>query len=135
MKEKGQSIVELVFAIGIVGLVLSGVVILIINTYGARNKSFERKKAVELAQIVGEDLLEVKKSDVESFWDKDSTFWATRLDTDLSEARYPNYYYRLSHAWDSSCSPQEDCALVTIRVGWSGREDMNVDFYRFFSRR
>lgn len=135
MKEKGQSIVELVFAIGVVGLVLTGVVLLVINTYGARNKSFERKRAVELAQIVGEDLLAVKKSDAESFWDTNSTFWQANLNTDLSNVDYPRYYYRLSHTWSTDCSPSTDCALVTIRVGWSGTQDMNVDFYRFFSRR
>lgn len=132
-KQKGQSIVELVFAIGVVALVMTGVVILLVNSFGARNKSFDRKKAVELAEIVTEDLIDWSKNDFEAFWDTGSNPpWEFG---DQTKAEFPGYTYRLSHEWSADCTPSTDCAKVNIKVTWLEDTEKTVDFYRFFSRR
>ncbi len=133
--QKGQSIVELVFAIGVVALVMTGVVILLVNSFGARNKSFDRKKAVELAEIVTEDLVDFSKNDYEAFWNRDSNPpWDFG---DQTNDAFPDYIYRLSHEWSAECTPNTDCARVNIKVIWhaGGEEEKSIDFYRFFSKR
>lgn len=131
--QKGQSIVELVFAIGVVALVMTGVVILLVNSLGARNKSFDRKKAVELAEIVTEDLVNWSKNDFAAFWDRNSNPpWNFG---DQTNSAFPGYVYRLSHEWSNECSPNTDCARVNIKVIWQADTEKTVDFYRFFSKR
>ncbi len=131
--QKGQSIVELVFAIGVVALVMTGVVILLVNSFGARNKSFDRKKAVELAEIVTEDLVSYSKNNYEAFWNRDSNPpWDF---SDQTKADFPDYVYRLSHEWSNECTPVTDCARVNIKVIWQADEEKSIDFYRFFSKR
>jgi type II secretory pathway pseudopilin PulG len=134
MKEqKGQSIVELVFAIGVVALVMTGVVILLVNSFGARNKSFDRKKAVELAEIVTEDLVNWSKNDFQAFWNVNSNPpWNF---ADQTNSDFPGYTYRLDHEWSAECTPNTDCAVVNIKVIWQRDEEKSIDFYRFFSKR
>ena len=132
-KQSGQSIVELVFAVGVVGLVMTGVVMLLVNSFGARNKSFDRKIAVELAEIVTEELVEWSKNDYEAFWDTaNNPPWDFG---DQTKAEFPGYTYRLSHEWSADCTPSTDCAKVNIKVTWLEDTEKTVDFYRFFSRR
>lgn len=133
-KERGQGITELIFAIGVAALVLSGVVILIINSYGARNKSFDRKKAVELAEIVGERLLLEKKTNASEFWNIDSPYWNNIWGDRMIDSSYPGYVYTIAPEFSSDCTPNTDCYLVTIGVGWSGKEEKWTYFYRFFSK-
>ena len=131
--QKGQSIVELVFAIGVVAMVMTGVVVLLVNSFGARNKSFDRKKAVELAEIVTEDLIDWSKNDFEAFWDTSSNPpWNF---ADQTNADFPGYTYRLSHEWSGECAEPTDCARVNIKVIWLADEEKAIDFYRFFSKR
>lgn len=131
--EKGQSIVELVFAIGVVAMVMTGVVILLVNSFGARNKSFDRKKAVELAEIVTEDLVNWSKNDFEAFWDENSDPpWTSG---DLTNNQFDGYIYQISHDWASECTPNTDCAKVNIKVIWQRDTEKSIDFYRFFSKR
>lgn len=61
-KISGQSLVEVVVSIGLVVLVVSGVVTLVVNSLGARNKGFDRKKATELAQKVTEKSCQIKST-------------------------------------------------------------------------
>ena len=131
--QKGQSIVELVFAIGVVAMVMTGVVVLLVNSFGARNKSFDRKKAVELAEIVTEDLVNWSKNDFEAFWNENSDPPWTQ--GDLTNDKFDGYIYRIDHEWSSECTPNSDCALVNIKVIWIRDKEKSIDFYRFFSKR
>jgi len=131
--QKGQSIVELVFAIGVVAMVMTGVVVLLVNSFGARNKSFDRKKAVELAEIVTEDLIDWSKNDFEAFWDENSDPpWTPG---DLTNASFPGYKYQIIHEWGDECAEPTDCARVNIKVIWQTDQEKTIDFYRFFSKR
>jgi len=131
--QKGQSIVELVFAIGVVALVMTGVVVLLVNSFGARNKSFDRKKAVELAEIVTEDLVNWSKNDFEAFWNETSDPpWTSG---DLTNENFDGYKYQIIHNWSPECTPNTDCAVVNIKVIWQRDEEKSIDFYRFFSKR
>ena len=73
--KKGQSLIEVVFSIGIIMVVMSGVVFLIIATLGAKTKSYDRKKAVEISQNVIEGMVQTKMSDGTSFWNITSPYW------------------------------------------------------------
>ena len=54
---KGDSIIELIFAIGIVAITLTGALNLLVNMFYGRNKAIERKKATIIAEWVMEDKL------------------------------------------------------------------------------
>lgn len=134
-KNKGQSMVELVFAVGIIVLVLTGVVVLVINSLGAKTKTSDRTKAAELGEIVVENLVDQKKNDADNFWLLNSQ-------TDQTDLRFPGYTYSVgftnivNNAEYPACGIDgiTNCAEAIINVGWSGAEPQNLTFTRFFSK-
>lgn len=133
-KNKGQSMIELIFAIGIIVLVLTGVVILVINSLGAKTKTGDRTKAAELGEIVVENLVDQKKNDADNFWLLNSQ-------TDQTDSRFPGYTYSVgftnieNNAVYPACGVgATNCAEAVINIGWSGAEIQNLSFTRFFSK-
>ena len=59
---KGQSLIDIIFSIGIIVLVLTGVVVLIVSTAKVKRIAFERQKAVELSQLLIEDEIATVKN-------------------------------------------------------------------------
>ena len=139
MKEnKGQSLVEVVFAIGIILLVISGVTALLLVSVSSRTKSYDRQKAVELSQIVMENLLLEKKTAASDFWNYDSNFWITNRDVNQVNPNFPEYNYKITATQFSDgggCSNSKlECMNVVVNIGWSG-SNSGESFNRFFSNK
>lgn len=137
---KGQSMVELVFSVGIIVLALTGVVILVINSLGAKTKSGDRTKAAELGEIVVENLVNQKKNDADNFW-------LLNNQIDRTNEKFPGYVYSITFTniannptqyptcgLDTEGVGTTNCTEATINIGWSGAEPQNLTFTRFFSK-
>lgn len=130
---KGQSLIEVVFSIGMVALVVSGVVFLILTTLGSRTKSYDRKKAVEISQNVIEGMVQTKSNDATSFWNLSSAYWVG-LGTSHVEN---NYFYSVgvSQFSGNGCSAvRVECLNANVTVGWNNGQKIE-NFTRFFSRK
>ncbi|MEI8067767.1 MAG: hypothetical protein WCG91_02305 [Candidatus Shapirobacteria bacterium] len=122
----GQSLIELIFAVGVVVMVITGIVILMVNTINSKSRGFDQKKAVELSNVVMEDLISTKRNDPEKFW---------KL-TNISGATDPNF---IGFKYDVGFTNRTDveceggyCADAIVTVTNSGGQT-NVS-QRFFSR-
>ncbi len=139
MKTKsGQSVVELVFAIGIVAIVITGVIILLVNTINSRNRGFDRKKAAELSQIVMEDLISQKKNDPDNFWKLQGQYNKKWSSSDFDNYIYSVGFTNIDDASSNCGVGLTDCANVVVKIGWSGGtggQNQTSTFQRFFSRR
>ena len=130
MKNRGQSIVEMVFAIGILGLVLTGVVTLIVKSVGGQTKTNARDKAVLLASVIVEEMVALSKNNPAQFWQKN----------EVSGQVWPgfeNYLYSITYADVStggSCVPASRCTEMTVDISWQENEIKTVSFSRYFSR-
>ena len=122
-RQAGQSLIEIVFSIGIIALVVTASVILIVNAMGAKNNGFERKKATEMAEIVMEDLVSQKRNDSNNFWS---------LTTKAGETlpTFTGYNYSIGYNTDGiSCS---DCVNTAVTINWGNDQILTVS--RFFSK-
>lgn len=132
-KDQGQSLIELIFAIAIIALVLSGVVILIISVLGARTKAFDRKRATRLAEVVTEQLVDQKENDPINFWLLSPIAGKTNPSAD-----YKGYSYSVgfTNITTNGCGVGvTDCAEAVLNIGWSGKTNQTLLFSRFFSRK
>ena len=66
--EKGVSIIEIIFSIGVIVIVVAGVVSLMVKSTGTKTNSLQRKKASEVAEMVVEDLTKLKNNSSDIFW-------------------------------------------------------------------
>ena len=125
-KNKGQSLVELIFAIAIIVLVLSGIVVLVINVLGSRTKAFDRKRATRLAE------LDQKKNDPIIFWQLSPL--SNRTNPGLDYIGY-SYSVGFTNITTNGCGVGvTNCAEAVINVGWSGKVNQTLLFSRFFTR-
>lgn len=136
-KMRGQSLIELIFAIGIIVLVLSGLVVLLVKSMGAKTKGFDRKKAVELGEKVVEELIEDKINDPNTFWS--GNFWTVNNGVTKTMTGYNNFYYVVYGAQSTAggCSVARlECVNVAVSIGWSGIiTGQEIELNRFFSRK
>lgn len=131
-KNKGQSLIELIFAIAIIVLVLSGIVVLVINVLGARTKAFDRKRATRLAELVTEQITDQKKNDPINFWNLLPITGMTNPALD-----YQGYSYSVgfTNITSSGCGVgATNCTEAVINIGWSGKVNQILLFSRFFTR-
>jgi|GEM_PF-1160632 len=133
--KKGSSILEMVVAIGVLGLTLTGVVALMINLLSMKGKGYDRKKAVRLAETVMERLVETKGVG-------SSEFWKLTDESSQTLTGFDGYTYTIdfenitgSTAFPGCGVGVTDCTNVTVRVDWLGGSGQTVSQYRFFSRR
>lgn len=129
-QNKGQGIMEGVFAIGIIGLIMSGVAVLILMTLSSSKSSFDRRKATELGATVMEELISRSQSDTENFWKLESSANNTRNG-------YGGYFYNIgmTNITVNGCGVgKTDCAEVVVEVGFSGRSAQSIYLNRFFSK-
>lgn len=122
-KQLGQSMIEMVFAITVVALVITGAVVLIVNSIGVKNRSFDRKKAMEIAEIVMESLVDQKKNDSDYFWQQNQKVGETL-------ANFSGYSYDIGYSGIDCDSGT--CALVTVIVNWA--DDKTLQVNKFFSK-
>lgn len=132
-KDKGQSLVELVFSIGVIVLVLTGVVTLVINVLGSKTKAFDRKRATRLAELVTEQLVDQKENDPTVFWQLSPITNSTNPNSD-----YEGYTYSVgfTNVVGNGCGVGiTDCAEAVLNIGWSGKVNQVLLFNRFFTRK
>jgi len=128
---KGQSMVEVILAVGVVVLVITGVVMLIINTVSLKTAATLRKRAGEVADIVVENLLEQKKSNKDVFWSL-SPISNQHLSGDYSNFVYGVIFERVTNSSGCAASPNPpNCTNATITVSWGSGNTLVIS--RFFS--
>ncbi|HEX8923754.1 MAG TPA: prepilin-type N-terminal cleavage/methylation domain-containing protein [Patescibacteria group bacterium] len=138
--KKGQSLIEVIFAIGVIVLTLSGVVMLMVKVLSSRTKVFDQKKATEFGQQAIEKLIEEKKNDPSSFWDLNSGYWtANNGTTQAGTNPYGGYFYTvtafpITSGANCPASPL-GCISADINVGWSGSGGYEIKLNRYFTRR
>lgn len=123
--EKGLSIVEIIFSIGVTVLVITGVVSLIVQSTGVKTNALQRKKATEVAQKVIEEIVYQKNNDRINFWPPTPT-----------SGIIENYTYTVGYTQidtgDCSDPPSlATCVNVLITVGWGNSQTLVVQ--RFLS--
>jgi Tfp pilus assembly protein PilV len=128
----GQGMIEAVIAIGLLGLVLTGVVSLLISTMSSRNQSFERKKAAELASLVMERIYTLKNNDPD-------TFWAMTDENGKTDADYSGYTYDVKYTDKTgsggNCDTPQNCVQVTVTVKWRADSSKSYVIEKFMTRR
>jgi Tfp pilus assembly protein PilV len=129
IKNSGQSLIEMVFSIGVLVTVIVGVVSLMVKTTAVKTTTNTRKKASEMTGVIIEKLLEDKTNDPDKFWQLNN----------VSPSQLPGYEgYRYTVVFDvvtgNNCSSTVvECADATVEVVWGNNEKLTVK--RFFSRR
>ncbi len=131
-RQFGQSMGEVVFAIGIVALVITGAVVLILNSLGSQAKRFDHKKATEMGQQVMEDLVSQKNNNPNNFWRLQD------ISTPLEWAGFDDYTYTIDFQQETTgarctVSPIR-CATATITIMWERDTSKNLILTRYFSR-
>jgi hypothetical protein len=121
---KGQSIVDMIFSIGIITLVLTGVVVLIVSTAKLKRISLERQKAVELSQLLIEKKTLYIKENKSDFWDNISSL---PDEINSNDSNFPGYSYDVVYSGCNSTS----CKVV-FTVKWGDNQSLSVE--KFFSK-
>jgi len=121
--KKGQSLIDVVFSIGIVVLVLTGVVVLIVSTAKIKTLSMERQKAVELSQL----LMEAKTAEIRASFD----FWNNPPTGETQFVNYvdfdTDYFYNISWV---DCNDNTCKAIFTVK--WGNEQTLTVE--KLFSK-
>lgn len=128
--EKGQSLVEVVFSVGIMVIIIAGVVSLMAKTISLKTAAAQRKKAADMAELVIENILEQKKNDATGFWN------LTDITTPQTVSGYDGFSYVIDYERFSGngCSATVvECANADITVSWG--DNQNITVKRFFSKK
>lgn len=128
--EKGLSIIEIIFSIGITVLVITGVVSLIVQSTGVKTDASQRKKASEVAQKVIEDLVDQKNNDRENFW-KLTPILSGTLDEYSYEYTYTVGFTQIDTDGCSVPPSAPTCVNAIINIGWGDSQTLVVQ--RLFS--
>jgi len=126
--QRGQSLVEVIFGVGILVTVIVAVISLIVKTTGIKSSALDRKRASEMGQVIIENLMEDKKNNPESFWQLNDIGSTTVFG-------YDGYTYTVdfNHTTEGNCSDTEnECVGVTAVINWGAGQEFTVN--RFFSK-
>lgn len=136
--QNGQSILEVVFSIGLISLVTGGVAMLVSATLQNKSREVDKRKMVEMSEMVMENVVNEKINNAISFWDNNSAFWQTYgTSRTLPSDNYRFFVYSANITQDTrtGCSSSTwECATVVVNVGDSRNGDIQT-FNRFFSKR
>lgn len=130
--ERGQSLVEIIFAIGVIAVVIVGVISLMVNVISIKTTSLKRKRATEMGNVVVEELFQKKMLNPDEFWNLVPITGGTL-------PGFEQYSYNVGFSQvvipDQICrSSVNDCVNAIIDIFWdSGGSSLSVT--RFFSRR
>ncbi len=119
--KRGQSMIEMLFSVAVVVLVLSGVVALLVSSFGARNKSVDRKKAVYVAEKLMDRMVSEKENSPNSFWTM-----TTRSGTE------EGYGYSITLGSDNKCSNPQVCKEILIEINIDSGDNQKVELRRLF---
>ena len=125
--KKGQSLVEVIFSVGVVILVLTGIVVLAVNTAKSRNATYQRQRAVELTQKLIEAEVKKAKDDPITFWNTQNRGSSSGYYPDM-----PDYAYNIDYVCNITGSSSDNCNAV-FTVNWGNNESLSVQ--RFFSKK
>lgn len=129
-KQKGQGLVEIIFAVGVLIIVITAVVNLIVKTTGLKSLSLQRKRAGEMSEVVIEKLMNNKKNSPASFWELND------ITTPQSVSGYDGYRYTVDFrpVTSGNCSAAVvECADAVIVITWGNNETLVIN--RFFSKK
>ena len=126
---KGQSLIDIIFSVGIVVLVLTGVIALVVSTTKLKKISLERQKAVELSQLLIDDQILKIKNDRPGFWDEIKLNKLYQLGTNFGE-EFSSYEYNINYQ-NGNCGTQE-CNIIFV-INWGDGQSLSVE--RFFTRK
>lgn len=129
MKNKnGQSIIEIVFSMGVVVLVLTGVVILMVNVASSKGKALERAKAFELSQILMENEVLRVRDIGSSFWDG-----TDRINkVGQTDVNFDGYLYDVQYGDNGRVCDNKNCVII-FTVRWNN-SSQSLSVERFFSK-
>jgi len=143
MKNKaGQGIVEIIFSIGVIAVVITGVVSLMINVLKTKTNSLKRERASEMSNVVVENLVGQKTLDEKggisggNFWSGD-VFNSIKNGVNLSGTlpEFEGYVYNVGFSQvidDQKCKRDDiTCAEARINIFWNDGED-SLSVSRFF---
>ncbi|MBU4210770.1 hypothetical protein KKC08_02030 [Patescibacteria group bacterium] len=129
-KNEGQSMVELIFSLGVLVLVLGGVVTLLVRSMSSRSEGFDRKKASELAEIVMEELVAEERNTPDIFWQRENLSEQTNTDFD-------GYEYNVGFSGVDGTADcvgvGRRCFYVEVVVNWTRDEEKSISFSRYFT--
>ena len=125
---RGQSLIDLIFSVGIIILVLSGVVVLMVSTISVKTKGYDRKTAFRMADSVMERMVKVKADDPVGFFGK-----TTYAVSDGSMAEFSGFLYSISFD-DYNSTGCPTCVMVTVEAKWSESTDQVIKLTRVFSK-
>jgi hypothetical protein len=96
-----------------------------VNTFGAKNKGFDRKKATQLAQMIIEEKVAERDNETETFW--------RNINYGIEEKNQPRigfdgYLYDVTYSKDG-----DNGGRVIVEVKMEGRDE-TVTFERFFAK-
>ena len=123
--EKGISIIEIIFSIGVIVLVITGVVSLMVKSTGLKTNTLQRKKASEVAEMVIENLVNQKNNDRDGFWSLTPTLGV------IENYTYDVGYTQVTTGLCSDIAPAT-CVNAIINIGWGNSQTLTVK--RFFSK-
>lgn len=121
--KKGQSLVDVVFSIGILSLVLVGVMMLVVSTAKAKMAASERQKAIQLSQLLIENKVVEIKNDPLVFWNALNH----NNVTDQTNVDFTGYLYDVEY---SDCD-SKSCKII-FTVKWGDSQNLSVE--RLFLR-
>jgi hypothetical protein len=124
---KGQGVVEMVFSIGLLALLLTGAVVLIVTSLGAKGKGIDRKAATVVGERVIEGLINEQKNDSASFW---SSIGTNRSDT-IDGYSYTVEFTPVTSG--GSCDNADSCVNAKIIISWPGSNDV-ITLSRFLAK-
>jgi hypothetical protein len=131
---KGQGIIEAVYSIGVLGMILTGAIILIIMSATSKKNDFDRKKAVEMGNIVIEELIASSR-------DNQNIFWELNNVSGVTKSGYDGYSYSVEYTNISANSDYPNCGVgvtncaeAKVVVNWQGKNPQSMTFNRFFTK-
>lgn len=124
---KGQSLIEVIFSMGVVILVLVGVVMLMVITAKSKRIASERQRAIELSQLLIEDKVDYFKDEnnMLSFWNNIS---GLTDESNITRSGFSGYLYDVNY---DNCNSNSCNIIFTIK--WGDSQTLSVE--RVFSRK
>ena len=121
--KKGQSLVDVIFSIGIIVLVLTGVVVLVVSTAKIKRINSQRQKAVELSQLLIEDKISEIKDDPSTFWNSAEDHVFNSENAGNFGEDFVGYTYVLEQ---KNCNDHNSCDII-FNISWEdGTQSLSV---------
>jgi len=118
LKQSGQTLVEAVFVVGVIGLILSGLVASVVYSNRVARVSRDNSLAVKLAREKLEQLKSEKKNSSDTFWadaETNGTFPSSAEEITLQNINFERQWTFSNY----TAFPNTRRTLATVTVGWN----------------